>query len=279
MYSRCCLLAQSERCFGKKPCCSFCMFSGACFRALALLMMERVKAKWKKLFSSRGCLGCYTNHELIITVDEPSKGLKIQGQSVKKPSVSEDFWSTSTCEMDNSIVQSRRSISSISASNPVLDPQGCPGSVSNPSEFINHGNYRLDSIVACLISLTSDPPAQGYSAVSIFAPVFSNLKGPWAQSKFNCLEVASVPDRVQFIQSNDLHECTPLQLYRGHNEWVLRFAYVEPDKAAVAWKQKVAEPSTRPRTQNKVLNPLWEHSTCNSYNPATDQALVKRSAV
>ncbi|XP_062165410.1 uncharacterized protein LOC133871951 isoform X2 [Alnus glutinosa] len=86
-----------------------------------------------------GCLGCYTNHELIIAVDEPSKGLKIQGQSVKKPSVSEDFWSTSTCEMDNSAVQSRRSISSIGTSNQVLVPQGCPGSVSNPSEFINHG--------------------------------------------------------------------------------------------------------------------------------------------
>jgi len=87
------------------------------------------------MHGSRGCLGCYTNPELIIAVDEPSKGLKIQGQSVKKPSVSEDFWSTSTCEMDNSAVQSRRSISS----NPVLDLQGCPGSVSNPSEFINHG--------------------------------------------------------------------------------------------------------------------------------------------
>ncbi|XP_068652929.1 uncharacterized protein [Aristolochia californica] len=93
------------------------------------------------MYGSRGCLGCCTIPTPIIAVDEPSKGLKIQGRSVKKQSniVSEDFWSTSTYEMDNSGVQSQRSISSISTSNQNLDPHGGVGSTSNPQEFVNHG--------------------------------------------------------------------------------------------------------------------------------------------
>ncbi|GMY29304.1 DUF4050 domain-containing protein [Fagus crenata] len=86
-----------------------------------------------------GCLGCYTKPTLIISVDDPSKGLRIQGQSVKKSSVSEDFWSTSTCEMENSGIQSQRNIISIGTSNQALDPQGSAGIVSNPSEFVNYG--------------------------------------------------------------------------------------------------------------------------------------------
>ncbi|KAI7993399.1 Ras-related protein RABA1c [Camellia lanceoleosa] len=72
---------------------------------------------------SRGCpLGCCTKPPLIIAADKPSKRLRIRGQTVKKSSISEDFWSTSTCEMDNSIVQSQRSGSSMSTSNLPLDP-------------------------------------------------------------------------------------------------------------------------------------------------------------
>ncbi|KAF5456730.1 hypothetical protein F2P56_026178 [Juglans regia] len=85
-----------------------------------------------------GCLGSYPEPKLIVTVDEPAKG-RNQGRSLKKSSVSEDFWSTSTCEMDISAIHSLRNISSISMPNQCLDPQGCGGSMSNPSEFINHG--------------------------------------------------------------------------------------------------------------------------------------------
>ncbi|XP_038986450.1 uncharacterized protein LOC103718530 isoform X1 [Phoenix dactylifera] len=91
-----------------------------------------------RLHGSRGCLGCCAKPTPIIAVDEPSKGLKIQGRTIKKPSVSDDFWSTSTYEMENSGVQSQRSISSISISTQNLDHHGA-GSTSNPSEFINHG--------------------------------------------------------------------------------------------------------------------------------------------
>ncbi|KAK9279259.1 hypothetical protein L1049_012937 [Liquidambar formosana] len=139
MDSKCCLLIHMERCFGKKPCCLFLGFSGAYFRALMHSMMKKLKDKCSILFSSRGCLGCCTKPTLIIAVDEPSKGLRIQGRRVKKPSISEDFWSTSTCEMDNSGVGSQRSVSSISTSNQTLDPKSSAGSTSNPSEFVNHG--------------------------------------------------------------------------------------------------------------------------------------------
>ncbi|XP_038712714.1 uncharacterized protein LOC120006661 isoform X1 [Tripterygium wilfordii] len=83
-----------------------------------------------------GCFGCCTKPPLITAVDEPSKGLQIQGRKVKKSSIPEDFWSTSAGDMDNSAVQSQRSISSISTSN---QPHDAAGSSSNPSEFVNHG--------------------------------------------------------------------------------------------------------------------------------------------
>ncbi|KAK6945108.1 protein of unknown function DUF4050, partial [Dillenia turbinata] len=85
----------------------------------------------------KGCLGCCTKPTPIIAVDEPSKGLKIQGRSVKKASISEDFWSSSTYEMENSAIQSQRSVSSISTSNLPLNQHG--GSTSNHPEFVNHG--------------------------------------------------------------------------------------------------------------------------------------------
>ncbi|KAF5939275.1 hypothetical protein HYC85_023534, partial [Camellia sinensis] len=88
------------------------------------------------LQQSRGCLGCCTKPPLIIAADKPSKRLRIRGRTVKKSSISEDFWSTSTCEMDNSIVQSQRSGSSMSTSNPPLDPHSSAGSTSNPTEFV-----------------------------------------------------------------------------------------------------------------------------------------------
>ncbi|XP_010526213.1 PREDICTED: uncharacterized protein LOC104803836 isoform X2 [Tarenaya hassleriana] len=85
-----------------------------------------------------GCFGCCNKPPTpsVIAVDEPSKGLKIQGRVVKKTGFSDDFWSTSTCEMENSTLQSRGSVSSISTLNLPLDPQS---STSNNPEFVNHG--------------------------------------------------------------------------------------------------------------------------------------------
>ncbi|XP_027085187.1 uncharacterized protein [Coffea arabica] len=88
-----------------------------------------------------GCFGCCTKPPHIISVDEPSKGLKIQGHRVKRPSIKEDFWSSSTYEMENSAFPSQRSVSSISTSNLTLDQQGTSSSTSNPTEFVNHGLF------------------------------------------------------------------------------------------------------------------------------------------
>ncbi|KAF6151193.1 hypothetical protein GIB67_037401, partial [Kingdonia uniflora] len=88
---------------------------------------------------SRGCLGCCTKSTPVIVVDEPSKGLRIQDRSVKKTGISEDFWSTSTFDMDNSTVQSQRSVSSMSTSTQAPDSHSGSGSTSNLSEFVNPG--------------------------------------------------------------------------------------------------------------------------------------------
>ncbi|KMZ68635.1 hypothetical protein ZOSMA_234G00090 [Zostera marina] len=90
------------------------------------------------MHGSSSCLGCCTKSTPIIAVDEPTNGLKIQGRSVEKPGISDDFWSTSTHEMDNSGVQSMRSISSISTSVQGHD-QHALANTSNPLEFVNHG--------------------------------------------------------------------------------------------------------------------------------------------
>ncbi|KAG6490128.1 hypothetical protein ZIOFF_051411 [Zingiber officinale] len=104
-----------------------------------------------RLHGSRGCFGCCTKPTPIIAVDEPSKSLKIQGQTVRKPNFSEDFWSTSTYEMENSGVQSQRSVSSISTSAQPFDHHGGAGSTSNPSEFVNHGNNNIILVPKCLL--------------------------------------------------------------------------------------------------------------------------------
>ncbi|KAG5242820.1 DUF4050 domain-containing protein [Salix suchowensis] len=84
-----------------------------------------------------GCFGCFTKPTPVIAVDEPSKGLRIQGRVVTKPSVLDDFWSSSTCDLDNSTVQSQRSISSISLPN--QNPGSSTGGMSSNGEFVNHG--------------------------------------------------------------------------------------------------------------------------------------------
>ncbi|KAK6140698.1 hypothetical protein DH2020_025550 [Rehmannia glutinosa] len=129
-----------EACVERRPLCSFLGCFWKYFRALIGLTMERLKCKCRDIFRVRGgCLGCCSKPPLVISVDEPSKGLKIQGQRVKKRSLTEDFWSPSSGEMDNSAFPSHRSISSISTSNQTLDTHSNADGTSNPSEFVNHG--------------------------------------------------------------------------------------------------------------------------------------------
>lgn len=70
------------------------------------------------------------------------KEQKHQDRTVPKASISEDIWTTSTRDMDNSAVQSRGSISSVGASNNPLDAHGT-GSGNISSEFVNNGKLLL----------------------------------------------------------------------------------------------------------------------------------------
>jgi len=76
-------------------------------------------------------------------MDEASKGLRTQEQTVTKVDGSDGFWSSSTSELDHSVAHSQRSISSIGTSNNPSDPQSSGGSQSGPTEFVNHGKFAL----------------------------------------------------------------------------------------------------------------------------------------
>ncbi|KAK8543508.1 hypothetical protein V6N13_076316 [Hibiscus sabdariffa] len=97
-----------------------------------------VSLPWS-LFISSGCFGCCTKPTPIIAVDQPSKGLRIRGRIVRKPSISDDFWSSSTYELENSALQSQRSLSSISASNQTLSQCSSSSGMVNSSDFVNQG--------------------------------------------------------------------------------------------------------------------------------------------
>ncbi|KAJ0524603.1 hypothetical protein HanRHA438_Chr09g0378361 [Helianthus annuus] len=75
-----------------------------------------------------GCFGCCSKSMPVIAVDEPSKGLRIQGRAVTKSSLSDDFWSTTTCDVDLAAIQSQKSVSSIGGSSTNIQP-----------EFVNRG--------------------------------------------------------------------------------------------------------------------------------------------
>ncbi|CAN0838628.1 hypothetical protein LINGRAHAP2_LOCUS2258, partial [Linum grandiflorum] len=83
-----------------------------------------------------GCFGCCAKPAPIIAVDEPSKGLQIQGKAVRKPSLLDGFWSSSSCDLDNSAIHSQRTVSSVSASNQNV----ASGATGVSTDFVNHGS-------------------------------------------------------------------------------------------------------------------------------------------
>lgn len=78
----------------------------------------------------------------IIAVDEPAKGLRIQGQLLRKPTISDGFWSSSTCDLDYSAIQSQRSISSLNTSNQILYHSSGPSTTGAHPEFVNQGEFK-----------------------------------------------------------------------------------------------------------------------------------------
>eukprot|EP00256_Glycine_max_P067734 XP_025982329.1 uncharacterized protein LOC100812832 isoform X2 [Glycine max] len=104
-----------------------------------------------------GCFGCCVKPTPIIAVDEPAKGLRIQGQTVRKPHISDGFWSSSTCDLDNSNIQSQRSISSVSTSNQILYHSGGTSTPGANPEFVNPVGMQLMKVCLELDNLSPSP--------------------------------------------------------------------------------------------------------------------------
>ncbi|KAK7311874.1 hypothetical protein RJT34_10315 [Clitoria ternatea] len=86
-----------------------------------------------------GCFGCFPKPSGILSMDEASKGQQTQGQAMNKDNRSEDFWSSSALEVDQSALQSQRSLSSIVTPTHASDPQSSAGIQIDSPEFVNHG--------------------------------------------------------------------------------------------------------------------------------------------
>ncbi|XP_010687978.2 uncharacterized protein LOC104902025 isoform X2 [Beta vulgaris subsp. vulgaris] len=89
---------------------------------------------------SSSCLGSCSKPKHAPSVDDHApKGLQCQGQVVEKVSLSDDFWGTSTGDIDNPIGLSQRSISSISTSNVSFHSDLGSASMNSHNDFVNHG--------------------------------------------------------------------------------------------------------------------------------------------
>ncbi|CAJ1973721.1 unnamed protein product [Sphenostylis stenocarpa] len=95
-------------------------------RALQFIALSRIPLKL-----SRGCLGCFPNPPLI------------KGQAMNKD-ISEDFWSSSAFEIDQSAFQSQKSFSSVVIPS---DPQSSSGSLLTWNQMRRHwvGNRRPEN--------------------------------------------------------------------------------------------------------------------------------------
>lgn len=97
-----------------------------------------LKAFFVVLEQSSGCLGCDTRPKLNSSLHDSFRGQENHALTKSQASLSEDFWTTSACEVDNAAVQSCGSISSASTLPQMHDVHGA-GCSSKPSEFVNHG--------------------------------------------------------------------------------------------------------------------------------------------
>ncbi|CAH8305942.1 unnamed protein product [Eruca vesicaria subsp. sativa] len=124
-------LIKTQTQFIETSCLSFFLFLATYFQ-LSICFMESLKSKCKTLIKTINCFGNRkSGRSLVVEVDEPSKGLKIQGKVVKKGCGSSDgFWSTSTYDMDHNDIISSQS------SNPPFDPH-CR--TRHSTQFVNHG--------------------------------------------------------------------------------------------------------------------------------------------
>ncbi|KAK4257392.1 hypothetical protein QN277_006986 [Acacia crassicarpa] len=105
-----------------------------------MMISSSITAWFRDLFACIGsCFGCQMKPTPIIAVDEPAKGLRIRGQTVRKPTISDGFWSSSTCDLDNNTVQSQRSITTVSTLNQLFYHSSELSPAGTHPEFVNQG--------------------------------------------------------------------------------------------------------------------------------------------
>ncbi|XP_057537857.1 uncharacterized protein LOC130815411 isoform X1 [Amaranthus tricolor] len=97
-------------------------------------------ASWINSFLTciSSCLGRCTKPKRVPSVED-NKGLHCQEQMVEKQSLSDDFWGTSTGDLDNPFGLSQRSISSLSTSNVSFHSDLGSASFNSHNDFVNHG--------------------------------------------------------------------------------------------------------------------------------------------
>ncbi|CAN7041174.1 unnamed protein product [Brassica oleracea var. botrytis] len=101
--------------------------------SLTNAIISKLKGKRE---NSSGCVACYREPRPTETPlkDPPFNPI---AQTVNKPSVSEDLWSTSTVDMDNTTFPSQGG--SVSSSNQTFDSQSVARNSNPPPEFVNQG--------------------------------------------------------------------------------------------------------------------------------------------
>lgn len=81
-------------------------------------------------------MACYREPKSTVALKDPPSNSIAQTYK-KKPSVSEDFWSTSTVDMDNITFPSQGSVSS----NQTFDSQSGTRNSNAPAEYVNQGTF------------------------------------------------------------------------------------------------------------------------------------------
>lgn len=73
---------------------------------------------------------------------KPAPGVSRNNLNGRMPSMSEDFWSTSTCDLDEMLTLQSRQSSFMSTTNHNPNHGGGTDNLSNHSDFVNHGKLR-----------------------------------------------------------------------------------------------------------------------------------------
>lgn len=155
-------------------------------------------------------------------MEDPSKRLKNPSATGTKDNISEDFWNSSPLGMDHSAGQSQRSISSIGISNHTSDPQSSSSSQNDPPEFINHGKFSVTYLLWIALCVCADAALLWFPCI-----LFSYWQKRWNLCGTGAHHYHGIIFMVLLIIAEEFDEC--------------RSSSLEPNKAAMEWKQKVWE--------------------------------------